>query len=256
MNERIGTSRSLGVLVAVLATALAGSALAGPLEDFYALEDKIVEAQDAFMLASHEHGDHEGHGHGKSAHETSDPRLEILKKMDALAQASVGKKDTATIAGGAFMWSWNLDLDLDGLVERFDHVVSHYADDELLDDMLSAVAEAGKVVGEPGAWITATRHLIKKTKRSETRLGAQFTLGQIQLAAKMLSESKASFVEVAKAGGKSEFADLAKGYIYEIDHLQIGMVAPDFTATKLDGTMVSLKSFRGKAVLLNFWATW
>jgi hypothetical protein len=72
----------------------------------------------------------------------------------------------------------------------------------------------------------------------------------------MLSESKASFVEVAKAGGKSEFADLAKGYIYEIDHLQIGMVAPDFTATKLDGTMVSLKSFRGKAVLLNFWATW
>ncbi len=256
MNGLIGSSRSLGLLVAALATALAGSAVAGPLEDFYALEDKIIEAQDAYMMAEHDHDDHEGHAHGMSAHGVPDPRLEILKKMDALAQASAGKKDAATIAGGAFMWSWNLDLDLEGLVARFDHVISHYADEEMVEEILSAVADAGKVVGKPGDWITATRRLIKNTKRNETRLGASFTLGQIQLGAKMLSESRASFTEVLKAGKKSEFADLAKGYIYEIDHLQIGMVAPDFTATQLDGKKVSLKSFRGKAVLLNFWATW
>jgi len=239
-----------------VATLFAGSAMAGPVDDFYALEDKIIEAQDAFMLAAHDHGDHKGHDAQKSAQAAPDPRLEILKKMDALAQASIGKKNAATIAVGAFMWSWNLDVDLQGLVQRFDYVVNHYADEALLDDVMSVVAEAGKVVGEPGGWITATRHLIKKTKRKETRLGALFALGQIQLGAKMLSESKASFTEVVKAGAKSDFAEIAKGYIYEIDHLQIGMVAPDFTATTLDGKKVSLKSFRGKAVLLNFWATW
>lgn len=35
-----------------------------------------------------------------------------------------------------------------------------------------------------------------------------------------------------------------------------GQVAPDFTLQALDGKTVRLSDFRGKAVLLNFWATW
>jgi peroxiredoxin len=33
-------------------------------------------------------------------------------------------------------------------------------------------------------------------------------------------------------------------------------VAPDFTRTDLNGNSLSLRSYRGKLVLLNFWATW
>ncbi|HYA26086.1 MAG TPA: TlpA disulfide reductase family protein [Terriglobales bacterium] len=35
-----------------------------------------------------------------------------------------------------------------------------------------------------------------------------------------------------------------------------GDVAPDFTLQSLDGRTVHLSDYRGKAVLLNFWATW
>jgi peroxiredoxin len=35
-----------------------------------------------------------------------------------------------------------------------------------------------------------------------------------------------------------------------------GSVAPDFQLKSLDGKQVRLSDFRGKAVLLNFWATW
>jgi peroxiredoxin len=35
-----------------------------------------------------------------------------------------------------------------------------------------------------------------------------------------------------------------------------GLEAPDFTLQSLDGKTVHLSDFRGKGVLLNFWATW
>lgn len=37
---------------------------------------------------------------------------------------------------------------------------------------------------------------------------------------------------------------------------KIGDVAPDFTRTDLAGRQVHLADYRGKLVLLNFWATW
>ena len=37
---------------------------------------------------------------------------------------------------------------------------------------------------------------------------------------------------------------------------QVGSLAPDFNLVNLEGNYISLDSFRGKPVLLNFWATW
>ena len=36
----------------------------------------------------------------------------------------------------------------------------------------------------------------------------------------------------------------------------VGQPAPDFTTQTLDGSRVRLSQYRGKPVLLNFWATW
>jgi len=37
---------------------------------------------------------------------------------------------------------------------------------------------------------------------------------------------------------------------------QVGLLAPDFQFSGLDGQTVSLSDFRGRPVLLNFWASW
>lgn len=38
--------------------------------------------------------------------------------------------------------------------------------------------------------------------------------------------------------------------------LQLGVAAPDFTLTQIAGGETSLSEFRGRPVLVNFWATW
>jgi len=41
-----------------------------------------------------------------------------------------------------------------------------------------------------------------------------------------------------------------------VETLKIGALAPDFTTTTLDGKPVKLSDFKGKVVILDFWATW
>lgn len=48
----------------------------------------------------------------------------------------------------------------------------------------------------------------------------------------------------------SQLGDLEK------QGLKIGEIAPDFTLTNLEGQEISLSDFRGKKVVLNFWASW
>ncbi len=43
---------------------------------------------------------------------------------------------------------------------------------------------------------------------------------------------------------------------YMIDHLFIGATAPVFSQADTSGRVVSLRDFRGKYVLIDFWASW
>jgi hypothetical protein len=52
------------------------------------------------------------------------------------------------------------------------------------------------------------------------------------------------------------YAKLAKSYIFEIEKLQIGMIAPDIVGEDADGNEIKLSSFRGQVVVLDFWGFW
>ena len=54
-------------------------------------------------------------------------------------------------------------------------------------------------------------------------------------------------------------SDLGKAYgaiLSQAKTIVIGAIAPDFMQTSADGKLVSLSSFRGKYVLVDFWASW
>lgn len=46
------------------------------------------------------------------------------------------------------------------------------------------------------------------------------------------------------------------GYLYELESLNIGQKAPDFTAHTIDGREISISELEGQFVLLEFWASW
>jgi cytochrome c biogenesis protein CcmG/thiol:disulfide interchange protein DsbE len=55
---------------------------------------------------------------------------------------------------------------------------------------------------------------------------------------------------------KGELVVNAAGDAPQYNSPLVGKPAPDFALQDLSGKKVSLSSFKGKAVLLNFWATW
>lgn len=66
----------------------------------------------------------------------------------------------------------------------------------------------------------------------------------------------AAYKKVRDEHGSTTYADLAKGYIFDLEHLQVGMIAPDFAAADEKGTSFKLSEYRGKTVLLMFWGGW
>ncbi|HWG50077.1 MAG TPA: hypothetical protein VN669_10310 [Candidatus Acidoferrales bacterium] len=51
-------------------------------------------------------------------------------------------------------------------------------------------------------------------------------------------------------------ADVARGDIFELEHLRIGAVAPEIEALDMDGVPFRLSDYRGKTVMLHFWGDW
>ncbi len=53
-----------------------------------------------------------------------------------------------------------------------------------------------------------------------------------------------------------EAAKVFKTQLDVLRHTSVGVMAPDFTQNDVNGVPVKLSSFRGKYVLLDFWASW
>ena len=54
----------------------------------------------------------------------------------------------------------------------------------------------------------------------------------------------------------TEAAKIFKKSLDGLRHTAIGVIAPDFTQNDINGKPVTLSSFRGKYVLIDFWASW
>ncbi len=108
------------------------------------------------------------------------------------------------------------------------------------------------------AWLRA---VAGKSTAKGARAAALLSLGCVLLQGRTVAdadkaEARQSFEALVKDFAGAPEAKRAEGQLFELDHLQIGMTAPDFEATDADGKAFQLSDYRGKVVVVDFWGFW
>lgn len=96
-----------------------------------------------------------------------------------------------------------------------------------------------------------TLNFIKEFPSSD--ISAYLLFNQINLS---LDSQKIYYSLLTSSIQKSFYGNNINNSIIKQENLQIGMPAPDFVQVDLNGNQISLKNFRGKYILLDFWASW
>jgi len=136
-------------------------------------------------------------------------------------------------------------------------ITSEYIEDERLGDICLRAARAPA----NESLVTSLEGVVKKSPHRDVRGKAAFALG---MQYKQL-ENREAFVRQMGVVIQ-EYADVpyfrgdlktkATGELFEIERLQIGMLAPDIEGADLDGVAFKLSDYRGKVVVLDFWGHW
>jgi TonB family protein len=111
-------------------------------------------------------------------------------------------------------------------------------------------------------WIDKATHLVLKAELSQRQEKSPFANGPVDMSTIFVVDS----VKVGEPASEALFKFIPPKDAREADDLfrpagaqksdLVGQGAPDFTVRDLEGREVQLSRLRGKAVLLDFWATW
>jgi thiol-disulfide isomerase/thioredoxin len=125
-------------------------------------------------------------------------------------------------------------------------------------------AKLGAVVGRPYVDEPFLRTIAAKSPHADVRGQASLALAQHLARADRLPEAEhllERIIELDKelAADKTPSGNLpkaAESLLFEIRHLSVGKAVPEIDGWDTDDKPMKLSEYRGKVVLLMFWATW
>ena len=188
------------------------------------------------------------------------PGKAYLPEFRALAEEAQGT-DTAARA-----WIWVLrltDNDAKQASEVVQQLLQEHLQSPVMAELSGELRYGADKVGEKSV-IEALRAIVAESPHENVRAGALFNLGGVLLESSKpenRSEGRDCFEAVIAEYGSVPFLNstykaAAEGYMYELDHLQIGMAAPDFSTVDENGAPWNLADYKGKVVVVDFWGNW
>ncbi len=147
----------------------------------------------------------------------------------------------------------------------------HHAGDPKISDHIETIKHARMSVGED-AVIALMEEVAKvnpdRTTRGRAWLAMADMLYEGSPLARMMGtdntpEAKAKktrAIEILRKTSKeypgTDIAKQADAFLYAIEHLEVGMKAPEIVGKDVNGQDIRLSQFNGKVVAIVFWGTW
>ena len=163
---------------------------------------------------------------------------------------------------------------------RIGDVVSrlHYTQSKETEPFLRGLAQKSSIAQLKGKALLTLGRLLKgqaepaqllrtnaepKVRENYRNWLGEDTVKKLQAAdpAELRKEAERSFEAVIAKYGKEKSAsrtlgEAAKAELFDMRHLQIGMVAPEIKGADVDGKKFALSDYRGEVVVLDFWGHW
>jgi len=240
------------------------------------LEPQLMELNDEFDTAQEDfyaefrkkYGDFDYQSASKEEQDAvqkwwadNQPAHKFLPRYEALAVQAKGS-DTAVRA-----WGKVLDLaqqaEVNASATRALKELGECVGSAAMDSIASRLQYSGAL---PRAEVLALLTKLRSSPHRSVVAAATLSLG-MQLMSDEASEAERTqgralmaelvekFTDVKTSRGKL-YSDIAAGQLYELDHLQIGMKAPDFEAIDETGATFRLSEYRGKVIVVDFWGFW
>jgi len=105
-------------------------------------------------------------------------------------------------------------------------------------------------------WEPELRRLGDDPEAQEALLHVRVDLGRTYAEAGRPDDARPLFLAVAEEAPGSPWAVRARGWLYELDHLNVGQPAPVFRTATLGGGTLSSAGLEGSVVVLSFWGTY
>jgi hypothetical protein len=228
---------------------------ADSVEDFKALEAELKLAQKAFrdkLRAAQKSG-------GKISQELRDsaPEKDFLPRFRAFADEYQGTEG----GGRALLEVYDLagSQNYGDLMERVGtELVAEYAEMAFMEEFAAGLRYAGYGIGKE-AGETHLKALLEKNKQAGVQAACLFSLGSLYSeweTPDRSAEGRKLMDQLIASHPDTKYAASARGVILEAEHLQVGMLAPDFAIADESGLEWKLSDYRGKVAVIDFWGYW
>jgi hypothetical protein len=182
------------------------------------------------------------------------PAAAYLQKFQELADRAKGTEGGAAALLEVFQMAQSVPKSKEAGKKALETLIGSHAESPLMERLASSLRYAGHYVGEDTVR-TALETIRDKSTPRKAQAAAIFTLAAQDMD-RDEKAARAGFERLKKEFEGTTYAGKADGFLFELDNLQIGKVAPDFEATDETGVKWKLYDYRGKVTVIDFWGFW